>query len=136
MENYIMKGWSRMKRFTALLVSLLVILSCAAVFATDAIQGPPVFTEEERTEFLEATGIEIPEIVSCEFDCSMCHAGTFDESRSYTQWYKNGNLRQCPVDWTATDYEEERTVTHTYICNVCGFGYTDTSAETRWVCTH
>ena len=136
MKNNFMKGWSRMKKFTALLVSLLVILSCAAVFAADVVQGPRTFTEEERAAFLDAIGIEIPEIVPYGFECPMCHAGTFNESRSYSQWYKNGNLRQCPVNWTATDYEEERTVTHTYICGNCGFGYTDTSAETRWVCNH
>lgn len=125
-----------MKRFTALIASLLVVFSCTAALAAGAVHGPPDFTEEERAAFLDATGIQVPEIVPLGFECPMCHAGTFDESRSYTQWYKTGNTRDCPIDWTAKDYEEERTVVSTFVCNHCGFGYTDTDTETRWVCNH
>ena len=136
MKNCIMKGWSRMKRFTALLVSLLVILSCTAVFAVDAVQGPRTFTEEERAAFLKAKGLTVPEIVPYGFECPMCHVGTFDEALSYGWWYDDGTVRTCPYNWRYTDYRQSREVDHYHTCNYCGYAYMTHSIETRWICNH
>ena len=134
-----MKGWSRMKKFTALLVSLLVILSCAAVFAADVAQGPRTFTEEERAAFLEAVGIEVPDeatIVPYGLTCPACLKGTCEESTSTTSWKRTGRTRTCPDHWHYQDVEEQRTVIHEYICNVCLYGYETQETEYRWVHDH
>ena len=134
-----MKGWSRMKKFTALLVSLLVILSCAAVFAADVVEGPRTFTEEERTAFLEAVGIEVPDeaaLAPDESACPACLQGTFEESTITTSWTRTGRTRTCPDHWHYQDVEEHRLVVHEYICNVCLYGYETQETEYQWVHDH
>ena len=134
-----MKGWSRMKKFTALLVSLLVILSCAAVFAADVAQGPRTFTEEERAAFLEAVGIEVPDeaaLVPDESACPACLQGTFEESVHFSSWQATGKTRVCPDNWQYQDYEEQRIKIYEYNCNVCPYGYTTQETEYQWVHAH
>lgn len=140
-----------MKRFTALLISLLVILSCTAVFAAGASGDfhnpaeitytvrkagvPRDFTRAECCAFMRAIGLSVPDEVD-EAQCTMCHAGNFVGTRNYGSWYKNGKVRSCPYDWRCSDYQKERPVTTLFVCEVCGYGYTETAAESYWVCNH
>lgn len=133
-----------MKRISALLVSLVLLFSCTAMLAVGGdelpLQAIPYDSIAERDQFLAAVGVPIPdedaEALAGGLTCSMCLQGTLNMTYSYTSWVKTGQTRQCSKNWLMLDYEESRVKTTTYQCNVCGYGFHNTSTETRWVCTH
>ena len=131
-----------MKRLSALLVSCILLLSCiipaAANSGVSFAQPVPYDSIAERNAFLTAVGVPIPddEARAGGLTCAMCVQGTLNMSDTVSAWGYTGNTRQCTKSWKEADREQSRTKVTTYLCDVCGYGFDQTSTETRWECNH
>lgn len=78
-----------------------------------------------------------PEALASGIDCGIPSCtGSMSEKATYGSWVDNGNTRTCPYNWRLLDYQQTRSVIYDYICNRCGYGFTYTDTQDRWVCGH
>jgi|GEM_PF-2010536 len=115
-----------MKRF---LVLLLVISIAIIPFGA-------TFADQNNTERAEVESLQSSEPVLRTTQCPECLAGSILlVSTDATPWVETGKQRFCTHLYPkGVDEECKRTVTKTYRCTKCNYGYTRSTDEYKWVC--
>lgn len=113
-----------MKRF---LVLLLVISIAIIPF------GAAAFAEQNDTEAVIAES-DTPILRSP--ICTHCREGIIVcVDTDYGSWVRTGSQRFCTHGYPyGVDIESERSVTKTYQCTKCSYGFTKVTYEHKWTC--
>ncbi len=110
---------------------------CALVVGIAFINTVPVSAENHSEHSCDCTVHEaevLQDISTYARVCNKCGNGTLSiVSTSYGAWYNDHEVK-CTHHVYGTDMIQKRSVTTTYRCDYCNYGYSSTSTQTRTVC--